>query len=951
MSASAAAAQPRRSAVGRADLAIVLGSMSADAARRAAAFLGYEERKRPEDRQAEAAVTPPERVAPEIAPAPPIERPLPPGPMSFWRLESMSFEERVDQDAEPEAEVVALAPDEISGPHRTLLDLPTTPPLAPWSRLWPLVRSMIAGDARSSRPDVRALVRALARGRVVRRIPRAIRRGWPSDIELWIDRSRRLVPFWADQNDLARRIELACGCHAVRQRTLTDRDQASLLRRSGDFAERHCAIAPGTAVLVLGDLGSYADADLRRAWLLTARRLRRADQRLAALVPCPKARWDREAASAWAAEPWERARADAQAPALEPEELAARADHLLKLVSPSARTEPGLLRAVRHLLPRREADAGTEVDVWRHPDVWTGLSSAMLLDPAAARRLRRDFAARRDEQLQRDVARLICEWHERLPAELLHGETLIWQAAGIAAEPPGDPVAARQLIHRMAGTAQRSSADEDACLVAGYGGALFEQLPNEVLTDPEMGESYRGLWVYSRRGKGGSPPAGVDVQDAYRRLDRSRKPRWWSLRQVGSRLVAFTSNGNWDDRAGIPGSPVAWLEAAWPEVTPRADGRAAAPIELEGPEPEVELRAGAPLDLRTGRCALRVGLWRRKQRWTVAAGRDRFGLWQDVDIHGIPHRFRWIPPGRFVMGSPESEAGRDSDEGPQHEVTLTKGYWLGETPVTQALWTAVMGDNPSEYQSDDRPVEQVSWEECERFVRSVNDAMPELALRLPTEAEWEHACRAGTSTATWLGDLEIRGRNNAPLLDPIAWYGGNCGVDFELENGWDTKGELWEEKQYEFSQGGTHPVRLKQPNPFGLYDMLGNVLEWCADWYGPYTSEPMTDPRGPESGSYRVFRGGSWYSFARLVRAAYRYWYHPSARNDGLGFRLARGQVLEPGAEPQVAEPRRPPIRVAGRDPTGGAPWRGPASGEPAGRGDAEQRDAERPPSRNKKKP
>jgi formylglycine-generating enzyme required for sulfatase activity len=276
-------------------------------------------------------------------------------------------------------------------------------------------------------------------------------------------------------------------------------------------------------------------------------------------------------------------------------------------------------------------------------------------------------------------------------------------------------------------------------------------------------------------------------------------------------------------------------------------------------------------------------------------------------------RFRWIPPSTFMMGSPEGEAGRLDDEGPQHQVTLSQGYWLGETPVTQAFWKAVLDDNPSRFVSDDRPVEQVSWDDCQRFVDKLNRMLPGLWARLPTEAEWEYACRAGFETATWLGDLEILGQSNAPLLDRIAWYSGNCGVGFELDNGYDMSS--WSGKQYKFDKGGTRPVKLKEPNPLGLYDLLGNVYEWCSDWYGPYSKESVTNPSGPEAGSSRVFRGGSWLGYARCVRAAYRLWFRPACRDDDLGLRLARGQGPEPGAEPQAGERSRRQGGGAGRDP------------------------------------
>ena len=282
-----------------------------------------------------------------------------------------------------------------------------------------------------------------------------------------------------------------------------------------------------------------------------------------------------------------------------------------------------------------------------------------------------------------------------------------------------------------------------------------------------------------------------------------------------------------------------------------------------------------------------------KPDWAATIGEDRYGLWTNFRLREIEQRLRWIAPGEFLMGSPEGEQGRFPEREKQHRVTLTQGFWLFDTPVTQALWQAVMSKNPSYFQSPTRPVEQVSWDDCRKFIEKINQSSG-MVLSLPTEAQWEYACRAGTTTATYAGDLEILGQNNAPILDEIAWYGGNSGVDFELENGYDVSG--WSEKQYDHQKAGTHPVAEKQPNAWGLYDMLGNVWEWCQDWLENYPDETMVDPIGPETGAGRVIRGGSWYSFARYVRAAYRYWYEPGYRNYYLGFRCSQFQVQEEGA-------------------------------------------------------
>ncbi len=309
-----------------------------------------------------------------------------------------------------------------------------------------------------------------------------------------------------------------------------------------------------------------------------------------------------------------------------------------------------------------------------------------------------------------------------------------------------------------------------------------------------------------------------------------------------------------------------------------------------------------------------------KPTWTSAIGRDHFGLWSEITIEpsqGEPviQRLRWIPPGRFSMGSPKDEPGRYGDEGPQHQVILTQGYWLFDTPCTQALWEAVMGmgKNPSRFQSPSRPVEQVSWDQVQDFLKQINSRFPELNLTLPSEAQWEYACRAGTETAIYTGDLEILGERNAPALDPIAWYGGNSGKDFDLENGFDSSS--WLEKQYPHTRAGTRPVKLKQPNSWGLYDMLGNVWEWCQDhWHDDYQGAP-TDGSAwerTEAGAGRVIRGGSWRDGARGVRAAYRSRRDPDSRNDLLGFRCARVQGREHG-RPAGTAGQSKPVDTAGQ--------------------------------------
>ena len=231
-----------------------------------------------------------------------------------------------------------------------------------------------------------------------------------------------------------------------------------------------------------------------------------------------------------------------------------------------------------------------------------------------------------------------------------------------------------------------------------------------------------------------------------------------------------------------------------------------------------------------------------------------------------PKGFAWIPPGSFVMGSPEDEADRQPDE-VQRVVVLSRGFWLSHHEVTQAQYESVMGVNPARFKGDaQRPVETVSWHEAVEYCRALTEreraagTLPEgMAYRLPTEAEWEYAARAGT-TGPRHGDL-----------DAIAWHGGNSG-------------------------GQTRPVMQKAPNAWGLHDMIGNVWEWCADWQADYPDGMATDPKGPASGSSRVFRGGGWGSSTGYCRSADRNWgLVPGSWYSFLGFRPALSE--ESGAD------------------------------------------------------
>ena len=290
---------------------------------------------------------------------------------------------------------------------------------------------------------------------------------------------------------------------------------------------------------------------------------------------------------------------------------------------------------------------------------------------------------------------------------------------------------------------------------------------------------------------------------------------------------------------------------------PRRGYRMLVPVETlaDRPRPEPTLGAGPPVPAARG--------WRMRPAWGAGALLGLAGavllLWRPWVKGPITLRLPggtrlamvYLPPGEFLMGY---DMGFRASE-PVHRVTLTHGYWLGRTEVTQAQWRAVMGNNPSFFQGDDKPVEQVSWDDCQAFLTRLNQLVPNLVCRLPTEAEWDYAARTSS-----------------------------------LSSGFDPKADLaWNPKN---SLGQTHPVAQKNPNPWGLYDMVGNVWEWCADGFGPFLPYPQTDPQGPVS-DLRTIKGGSCLSPgmfkdvpSKTTRLTVRYGWPPDYAFKDLGLRI-----------------------------------------------------------------
>jgi formylglycine-generating enzyme required for sulfatase activity len=771
-------------------------------------------------------------------------------------------------------ELPSLEPPPVQAARLEWRSQPTTeavaPPLLPWREVAPRLRSLLEDLGLTREIDLPRAIDRLARGEVAENLPRHRRRQWGATVQIWIDTSTRLIPYLRDFQEIAQELARRLGREQLElfsghgPQEMVWHYQTRGRSRSG-----YRLPPPGTHVLVLGDLGclDLGSQTVRSEWGKFGQRLRSHNCHPLALVPCVAESVSPELRRSFRVHTLAPLRARGHG---RPAPDAIR--RLLRLVSIAVRVEPGLLRECRRLVPEL-ADPGLESVVWQQPEFVSRVCTAGTLGPRdVIERWIEEFERLEPKELRSRVLQTLKRWRWR------NGER------GLGCE-----VFFEELSRLSAATRELLPAEDSVDMEAGW--RWLVQAAREYAPEarvPQLRGHFEGREV-------GRPTGPFRIQI-------SQHGNEWVAQRVEERELG---------RRELAGSWLATLRARTPAVFIRGGGldtegtAGAEPWQVVDIPSEGVVRLNPPA---TGELAVRtdcegVALERRaKSKGALAAGRDRFGLWEVTAIptpQGDPVRvrWRWIPPGTFWMGSPEDEPGRWDDEGPRHLVTLTKGFWMAETACTQELWEAVMGDNPSRFQSAQHPVESVSWLRVQQFLRELQRVAPDLHADLPTEAQWEYACRADSQTALYPtdkgdGTIEIRGDNDAPALDPIAWYGGNSTAPVEIKNAADSS--AWPKKQHPHTRASTQPVGLKLPNAWGLYDMLGNVWEWCLDRWGSYEAKLEVDPErcGEREGNdvSRVCRGGGWNGFARHVRCAYRY--HARAGNQGLnlGFRLVRVQ-------------------------------------------------------------
>jgi formylglycine-generating enzyme required for sulfatase activity len=750
-------------------------------------------------------------------------------PVPYWHAESFAIRQiiRTPPPAPPD-----------DGDGQDEVTLARFDPLATMAEVLTRLRQVADLTRPGSRVDVDRVVFEISRGRQLTEIPRLNRRSWGQGLHIVIDLARRLVPCRRDQKMIGRAMKRLLPKGGGTVSVLREGCDTPIIEWPGDQAGQELSPPPWSIVLVLSDLGTQQQSNSRAAedrWTRIGRKLRDRECAALALVPCRPDAVPPHLARMWTLIPWER-RSGRRPKPLDAVTVAA-SERILALLSPAVRIEPRLLRAVRKLLPEGSRDPGLESTIWQMCQGTTHCSAAALTKEQVAD-LRESVLG---DDLKQQAWALIEAAHrdEYDGVACLEVLNLGKEAARFGA---GKHVERSRQWMRGIGQGEAEFGDDF------FRKAADQLTPEAWQTVPEL----HALW--NRYCSDGAVPDGYDP--ALAEVDAPLQTVRVSL--FGDQ-IEFRRQGNAAERS----TPLATVRLKNPQIV--VDEFDDWPADDEDPE------ALWPAD--------EVPTW--ADRW----GRDKVGPWVEFVVDDARQRMRWIAPGEFLMGSPEGEEGRSTDEGPQQTVTIGAGFWLFDTPCTQALWQAVSGENPSRYKGDLRPVENVSWEDCQHFLKRLNERCPGLNLNLPTEAEWEYACRAGTKTSTYAGNLEIDENGPAPGLENIAWYSANSGNE-------------------------THDVGLKSPNAWGLHDTLGNVWEWCRDHsHRQYTSEGVTDPVyvTDDASAFRVIRGGCWDHSALHVRAAFRYGDPPGHRSVFLGFRCSSS-----GSEPAGGGGRRPKAEPAG---------------------------------------
>jgi hypothetical protein len=906
-----------------------------------AAALGFTREAKPEIRPLPARHIPPviDLDTPPPVEQPPLPKELPPVEQERMHFYRVTKREPLNNVDESPTDYPAWYTDS----DETLLDqgrVSLVPqhqklkfqPLVPWARLWPFLHNTLSNLCSGWQPDMEQVVKRVAQGELLRRMPLKSRKTWASSACVLVDINEGTFGLRYDFIHLRDKLLRLRGEYGLQVRYLEDEPGGQVYHweHEREVVEPWVTPTPDVPLLIISDLGALTQSRRKLyAWLVFGRELAAKGCRPVVLMPVPVRMIDARLLKYFTCISWDRGSrlqpvVNVRPDNIAPDEHQAKVRQLLNRLAPAVRVNSSLLRATRYLLASEAFDVGHEAAVWQHPAiqnhgdefVWQVSDHEQFLQafrqlPAPQQQAMVDFIAR---------------YHATLP-EVVYFEAM-QNCLQLSPEQVDAEIQAATRRYMAALVRTFNEHPEYKGLSQWIGRFVDRQQADVLRQHNAILAAIKGIRLRHslETGKEILFPSGFDKELMKPFLSGVKQPRCYELRQQGRKLVFVPEGGaESDDGFGAQGSLLATLNSNVDFIVKNSTAEqdlhtshvlrfecdktatvamaGARSYELETDQeritvepltkPEWAVAIGSnvhglyaeskdkegsvyrwywhPPELQT-KISTVPGFWyylpptvkTLQPDWAVSTGRDQYGFYADIDIMGVVRRFRWIEPTYFQMGSPSDEAGRNNDE-VQHFVILTQGYWLADAACDQALWYSVTGNYPSEFIGDNKPVENISWGDIAKFLQHINKQYTGVRLRLPTEAEWENACRSGTTGAFSFEERSSLNKvNYSGVWDESGWAAG--------------------------ARHQTSDVKTYLPNGWGLYGMHGNVWEWCQDWFGDYPSGMAVDPQGPESGAYRVLRGGSWINLGRVCRSAARTHYDPSLRGiigGTEGFRLA----------------------------------------------------------------
>ena len=726
--------------------------------------------------------------------------------------------------------------------NRIRQDQPKSPPLFSSAQQQVLWDQCLKHQQFTKRPDIPAAVKLLSQVKPVSKLPKLVREANNQETLLFLDRSNHLAPIWEDQLELAESLQKLMGIESS-QVLLMLNGISGTIQKLWDTAGENWSygqLPEAARLLFITDLGFYSRlATEQQAWENSLEQLKTMGHTVSVLNPLSRL---------------------ASGFSFDQLSLDNKASQFSKLQLAMVGCLQAKLSRIRQL--RQQVTDGCladELRLWNHPDRMkqaTGMN--WRLDPEYL--VEWAFEAELTKAEYKQYEKLQASWRASLAIETEGLEQLIEEVLD-ADNKPADASLLNKALDKY---------EQDSGQQTGVFRWLFSQ--KELITVKAVAQHIAGHSKWDRLNRQTQAVIEQTQGTQGKTINLEAKCEQRYIKQLGPDLLcipvtegALISSNNviFDRDNGDCLELGARLSGNTARLrTLQADMQLKTMIQPDWSERFWQDPHGlfavhcdnALFFLQPASAQNPQAQWLCRHKpwsWASAAGIDEHGLWADMQVKEVVYRLRWIKPGQFLMGSPEQKNDSGEDE-IQHLVTLSQGYWMGQTSCTQALWQAVMGKNPSSDKDDVQlPVESISWNDCQNFISRLQTLFPDFSAQLPSEAQWEYACRAGSRTAYWWGD--------------------------DINNKYANNGSKTE-------------MEMQFPaNDFGLKSMSGNVFEWCADRFGAYSTEDVTNPSGPETGRLRVLRGGSWYSGGRYLRSAYRFANEPGARFHAFGFRLAGG--------------------------------------------------------------